>query len=39
MIQAQAMRLMDEEMKTNYLKKQLYIEVEDIEIALNKMKF
>jgi SpoVK/Ycf46/Vps4 family AAA+-type ATPase len=38
MIQAQAMRLIGEEMEDELLEKALFLEVEDIEIALNKMK-
>ncbi|MDF2857229.1 MAG: stage sporulation protein [Neobacillus sp.] len=38
MIQAQAMRLFSEEVEEELLEKALYLEVEDIEIALNKMK-
>jgi SpoVK/Ycf46/Vps4 family AAA+-type ATPase len=38
MIQAQAMRLIGEELEDELLEKALFLEVEDIEIALNKMK-
>jgi SpoVK/Ycf46/Vps4 family AAA+-type ATPase len=38
MIQAQAMRLIGEELEEELLDKALYLEVDDIKIALNKMK-